>query len=173
MRASESAGDRRLLRERDPVRLKLYGHEGLTYGKRYESVEDRRTELRSGVAEKTRETRTVPRGTRSQTEWRFRSAGCCQPEREQRRRLPWDRLGRSLRPPLKWRKPTTIPRWLAGRTVLRSLPAGAGDAGDSGWIPGSGPSPGVETTPAFLPGTFHGQRSLVGFRPWGCRVRQE
>ena len=24
--------------------------------------------------------------------------------------------------------------------------------------------------PGFLPGEFHGQRSLVGYRPWGCRV---
>ena len=25
-------------------------------------------------------------------------------------------------------------------------------------------------TPVFLPGEFHGQRSLVGYSPWGCRV---
>ena len=24
-------------------------------------------------------------------------------------------------------------------------------------------------TPVFLPGEFHGQRSLVGYSPWGCR----
>ena len=24
-------------------------------------------------------------------------------------------------------------------------------------------------TPAFLPGNFHGQRSLMGYRPWGCK----
>ena len=24
-------------------------------------------------------------------------------------------------------------------------------------------------TPAFLPGKFHGQRSLVGYSPWGCK----
>ena len=24
-------------------------------------------------------------------------------------------------------------------------------------------------TPVFLPGEFHGQRSLVGYRPWGCK----
>ena len=23
-------------------------------------------------------------------------------------------------------------------------------------------------TPVFLPGEFHGQRSLVGYSPWGC-----
>ena len=26
-------------------------------------------------------------------------------------------------------------------------------------------------TPVFLPGKYHGQRSLVGYSPWGCRVR--
>ena len=25
-------------------------------------------------------------------------------------------------------------------------------------------------TPGFLPGKFHGQRSLAGYSPWGCRV---
>ena len=28
----------------------------------------------------------------------------------------------------------------------------------------------VATTPVFLPGEFHGQRRLVGYHPWGCRV---
>jgi len=28
----------------------------------------------------------------------------------------------------------------------------------------------MATTPVFLPGEFHGQRSLVGYSPWGCRV---
>ena len=26
-------------------------------------------------------------------------------------------------------------------------------------------------TPGFLPGESHGQRSLAGYSPWGCRVR--
>ena len=25
-----------------------------------------------------------------------------------------------------------------------------------------------QPTPVFLPGEFHGQRSLVGYSPWGC-----
>ena len=25
------------------------------------------------------------------------------------------------------------------------------------------------STPGFLPGEFHGQRSLVGYSPWGCK----
>ena len=26
-----------------------------------------------------------------------------------------------------------------------------------------------QPTPAFLPGESHGQRSLVGYSPWGCK----
>ena len=42
--------------------------------------------------------------------------------------------------------------------------------GDLGSIPGSGRSPEEGNwlpTPVFLPGEFHGQRSLVGYSPWG------
>ena len=28
---------------------------------------------------------------------------------------------------------------------------------------------GVAITPAFLPGEYHGQRTLVGYSPWGCK----
>ena len=54
--------------------------------------------------------------------------------------------------------------------VVKNLPAKAGDARDAGLISGSGRSPGSrkwQTTPVFLPGKFHGQKSLVGCRPWG------
>ena len=27
--------------------------------------------------------------------------------------------------------------------------------------------------PVFLPGKFHGQKSLAGYSPWGCRVRHD
>ena len=53
---------------------------------------------------------------------------------------------------------------------MKNLPANAGDAGDTELIPRSGRSPGVgDPTPVFLPGRFHGQRSLVGYRPQGCK----
>ena len=42
--------------------------------------------------------------------------------------------------------------------------------GDLGSIPGLGRSPWRREqlpTPVFLPGEFHGQRSLVGYSPWG------
>ena len=44
------------------------------------------------------------------------------------------------------------------------------NAGDPGTIPGSRRSPGVWLSPpVFLPGEFHGQRSLVGSCSWGHR----
>ena len=43
------------------------------------------------------------------------------------------------------------------------------NAGDLGSIPGSGRSPGEGSgnTPVLLPGKSRGQRSLVGYSPWG------
>ena len=48
--------------------------------------------------------------------------------------------------------------------------ASAYNAGDPGSIPGLGRSPGEgngNPLPAFLPGKSHGERSLVGYSPWG------
>ena len=45
-------------------------------------------------------------------------------------------------------------------------------AGDMFSIPGSGKIPWRkkwQPTLVFLPGEFHGQRSLVGYSPWGCK----
>ena len=44
-------------------------------------------------------------------------------------------------------------------------------AGDLGLIPELGRFPWTGTwqpTPVFLPREFYGQRSLVGYSPWGC-----
>ena len=44
------------------------------------------------------------------------------------------------------------------------------NAGDPGSVSGLGRSPGGgkwQPTPVFLPGEFHGQRSLVGYSPRG------
>ena len=30
-----------------------------------------------------------------------------------------------------------------------------------------------QPTPVFLPGKFHGQRSLVGYSPWGCEEEDQ
>ena len=45
------------------------------------------------------------------------------------------------------------------------------NTGDLGSIPGLGRSPGEGTVTHswFLPGEFHGQRSLAGYSPWGHR----
>ena len=50
--------------------------------------------------------------------------------------------------------------------------ASACNAGDLGSIPGSGRFPWRrkwQPTPVFLPGESHGQRSLVGYSPRGCK----
>ena len=56
--------------------------------------------------------------------------------------------------------------------VKKSL-ANAGDTRDVGFTPGSKRSPragnGRQLAPVFLPGKFHGQRSLAGYSPWGCK----
>ena len=58
-----------------------------------------------------------------------------------------------------------------GGSAVKNLPANAGDpnAGDVGSIPGSGRSLGGNGSPLqyLLPGKSHGQKSLVGYRPWG------
>ena len=54
-----------------------------------------------------------------------------------------------------------------------NLFANARFASDFGSILGWGRSPEVENgtpTSVFLPGKFYGQRSLVGYSQWGCKV---
>ena len=56
--------------------------------------------------------------------------------------------------------------------VVNELPAKAGDARDMGSIPVSGRFPGVGNSnpfQLFLAEKFHGQRSQVGYSPWGCK----
>ena len=50
-----------------------------------------------------------------------------------------------------------------GGSVVKSPPANAGDARDPGLSPGSGRAPGggKGNHSVFLPGKFHGQRSLA------------
>ena len=70
------------------------------------------------------------------------------------------------------RKSSAIdPFWLQlgfpGGTVVKNLPANAGDAKDEPWVRKIPWSRKWQPTPVFLPGKFHGQRSLVGCSPWG------
>ena len=56
--------------------------------------------------------------------------------------------------------------------VVKNLPANVGDIRDVSLIPGFGGHPGGgngNPTPVFLPGESHGQKSLVGCSPWGCK----
>ena len=57
--------------------------------------------------------------------------------------------------------------------MVKNLSANAGDAGDVGSIPRSGISPGEgngKPTPVWLLRKSHGQRSLVGYSPWGRKA---
>ena len=56
--------------------------------------------------------------------------------------------------------------------VVKNLSANAGDARDVGSVPGLARSPGIakwQPTPIFLPRKSHGERSLVGYSPQGCK----
>ena len=56
--------------------------------------------------------------------------------------------------------------------MVKTLPANAGEAGDMDLIPGWGRSPGAgngNSTPVFLPGKSHGQKSLASYSPQGHR----
>ena len=59
-----------------------------------------------------------------------------------------------------------------GNSVVKNLP---GSAGDASAIPGLGRSPGEgngNSTSVSLSWKSHGQRSMAGYSPWGCkRVR--
>ena len=57
-----------------------------------------------------------------------------------------------------------------GGSAVKNSPASAGDA-DVGWIPGR-EDPwrrNWQPSPVFLPGKSHGQQSLTGYSPWGCK----
>ena len=59
--------------------------------------------------------------------------------------------------------------WLSNWTTTNfpEVKASASNEGDPGLIPGSGRSPGEGNV--FLPRESHGQRSLVGYSPRGCK----
>ena len=55
---------------------------------------------------------------------------------------------------------------------VKNKAAGAGDVMRCGFNPWVGKSPWKrkwQPTPVFLHGESHGQRSLVGYSPWGCK----
>ena len=48
-------------------------------------------------------------------------------------------------------------------------PACNAEVRDTGSVPGSRGRRKQQPTPVFLPGKSHGQRSLTGYSPWGCK----
>ena len=69
--------------------------------------------------------------------------------------------------------------WLSGATqvapVVKNLPVSAEDV-RHGFYPWAWKIPwrrAWQPAPVLLPGESHGQRSLAGYSPWGCRVRHD
>ena len=56
--------------------------------------------------------------------------------------------------------------------MVKNPPINRGDLRDTGWIPGWGRFPGGEHSNPLQYScleNLHGQRSLVGYSPWGCK----
>ena len=55
--------------------------------------------------------------------------------------------------------------------MVKNLPANEEDIRDRfhSWVGKSPWRRARQPTPVFLPGEFHGQRSLGGYSPWGCK----
>ena len=61
------------------------------------------------------------------------------------------------------------PKIYRASLVAQMVKESSCNSGDSGLIPGWGRSPWRrqwQSTPAFLPREFHGQKSLAGYSPW-------
>ena len=57
-----------------------------------------------------------------------------------------------------------------GGSVVKNLPANAGDIEFDPWVGKIPWRRQWQPTPVFLPGKFHGWRSLVGYGPWGHKT---
>ena len=59
-----------------------------------------------------------------------------------------------------------------GGAVVKNPPTNAGEARNTGSVPGSGERlvKEIQPTQIFLPGKSHGQRRLMGYSPWGYKV---
>ena len=53
--------------------------------------------------------------------------------------------------------------------MVKNLPANAEDARDTKYVGRIPWNRKWQPTPALLPGKFHGQRSLAGYRAWSCK----
>ena len=61
---------------------------------------------------------------------------------------------------------TGLPWWLRGKEST----CNAGDAGSFSWVRKIPWRRKWQPTPVFLPGEFHGQRSLAGYSPWSLKT---
>ena len=55
-----------------------------------------------------------------------------------------------------------------GGSIVKNPPA-MQETGFDRWVGKSHWRRKWQPTPIFLPGKFHGQRSLAGYSPWGCK----
>ena len=72
---------------------------------------------------------------------------------------------------IAWLGPTSS-LGFPGGSVVKNPPANAGDTGDMSWTSGLGRSSGGghgNLLQYFCVGNSHGQRSLAGYSPWGCK----
>ena len=80
----------------------------------------------------------------------------------------------------RWALSSCLPLKCYHLWILPDFPSGSGskkkktacNVGDLHWIPELGRSPWRrkwQPTPVFLPGEPQGQRSLMGYSPWGCK----
>ena len=58
-----------------------------------------------------------------------------------------------------------LPCWLSSKEPA----CNAGDTYSKPWVKNIPWRRKQQPTPVFLPGKSHGQRSLVGYHPWGCK----
>ena len=80
----------------------------------------------------------------------------------------WDTFVFSI--PHPWNCAAERITWKRVSLVTQTIKHLSANAGDTGSIPGSGRFPAEgdgNPLPIFLPGKFHGQRSLEGYSPWG------
>ena len=57
----------------------------------------------------------------------------------------------------------------SGGSVVKNLPAHAGEHGFNPWVRKIPWKRKWQPTPVFLPGKLDGQRSMAGYRSWSCK----
>ena len=106
--------------------------------------------------------------------WVLREGHVRKETRRRRQSTQWRRGGKRDSPVLWHRgKRTSAVWWELGFPGGSDGKESTCNVGDLGSIPGSRRSPGEGRKwlpiPVVLPGEVHGQRSLEGYSPWGCK----